>query len=174
MTRQEMYNLILEKNWNDEIMKEYKRPYSSCTNDVLAAFIAKRTYADVTGNKTTSSEQEKQKEKPKEKPKTQEELLKEINERVDAYKESTRDIRQKSEKLDEYTNLLGHVKSANSFIITSRRDCSNDDGLVDNSYIKLKFDDNEFVRELLMCFLTERINALLDSIDKTKRQLKAI
>ena len=106
MTRQEMFNLIVEKNWGGEIKKKFGLPYISCSNEILAAFIA-----DKQGSKKSTEKQEnkEKKEVNTSKPKkTQEQLLAEISARVDAYKESTRDIREKSKKLDEYTKLLSH------------------------------------------------------------------
>lgn len=173
MTRQEMFNLIVEKCWGGEIKKKFGLPYISCSNEKLAAFIAEKQ-----GSKKSTEKQEnkEKKEVNTSKPKkTQEQLLAEISARVDAYKESTRDIREKSEKLDEYTKLLSQVKEADAFILTKDGSCDvNEKGVIYDSCIKMKFDDNEFVRELLVCFITERINSMLDSIDKTKKQLKAI
>ena len=172
MTRQEMFNLIVEKNWGAEIKKKFGLPYISCSNEKLAAFIAEKQGSKKSTGKKENKEQEVNTSKPK---KTQEQLLAEINARVDAYKESTRDIREKSKKLDEYTKLLSQVKEADAFILTEDSICDvNGEGVIYDSCIKMKFDDNEFVRELLVCFLTERINSLLDSIDKTQKQLKAI
>lgn len=168
MTRQEMFNLIVEKNWGDEIKKKYGRAYVSCSNDVLSEFVAEK-------QKGQKSAEPKKSETKQKKQKTQEELLAEINERVEKYKESTKDIREKSAKLDSYTKLLKQVNGCDAFLILADGNPSiTEDKVVRENEIKFKFEDNDFVRELLVCFVTERINALLDSIDKTKKSLKTL
>lgn len=168
MTRQEMFSLIVEKNWGGEIKKKYGRAYISCSNDVLSEFVAEK-------QKGQKSAEPKKSETKQKKQKTQEELLAEINERVEKYKESTKDIREKSAKLDSYTKLLKQVKECDAFLILKdgKPSTTEDDVILDDE-IKFKFEDNDFVRELLVCFVTERINVLLDSIDKTQKSLKTI
>ena len=168
MTRQEMFSLIVEKNWSDEIKKKYGRAYISCSNDVLSEFVAEK-------QKGQKSAEPKKSETKQKKQKTQEELLTEINERVEKYKESTKDIREKSAKLDSYTKLLEQVKECDAFLILKDGEPSTTkDDVIRDDEIKFKFEDNDFVRELLVCFVTERINVLLDSIDKTQKSLKTI
>ena len=170
MTRQEMFNLIVKKKWNNEILGKYGRPYSSCSNDILAAFIEEKQKGSSVQEK---SEQAKKEKEEKQKPKTQDEILREILARVDSYKASTEELRNNTDKLDSYTKLLEKVKRCKSFIIT----CSEryDEGdVIKTENAKMVFEDSEFVRELLICFITERINSLMDSIEKTQNKMKAV
>lgn len=170
MTRQEMFNLIVKKKWNNEILGKYGHPYSSCSNSTLAAFIEEK--------QTGSSMQEngelvKKEKQEKQKPKTQDEILQEILARVDSYKASTEELRNNTDKLDSYTKLLEKVKRCKSFIITCSESYGEGD-VIKKDNTEMVFDDSEFVRELLICFITERINSLMDSIEKTQNKMKAV
>lgn len=186
MTRQEMYNLIVKNKWANEVLTMYGRSYSSCSNDILAAFIAEKGKATVTDAKDDKKAQAKQAETKqntqdkveKVKPKTQEEILNEVLARVNNYKASTEELRKNTGKLEEYTDLLKNVKEADAFLVSTSKNYPaienpNDKGkyLIAESGIRLKFDDTEFVRELLICFITERINKLMDEINKNQKEI---
>lgn len=178
MTRQEMYGIIVEKGWKDEIKKKYGKPYTSCSDVDLAAFIMEKQGSKNDTDEQSATKKDENSTKPK---KTQEELLQDILARVDNYKASTQELRNNTAKLESYTNLLEQVKKHDTFILTTSENYSTfqnpnkeeKEYLLKKEYIKVKFEDSEFVRELLICIITERINKLMDTIEKTQKQMKA-